>query len=170
VEEDLFGQLTGDLSVSVAVNGTFGARAEVADPQAFAETVDRVAQALPQLGAGLGVTDVASRGGLFEARLANGGRFVFGVRDDVFVAGSNAARAGAMASQQPEDVSGANGSLVLSADAEQVALQVLRQVAPQLGLGGLFGGGLFARPLDELNGSVATSTDGMRGSFSLTVD
>jgi Protein of unknown function (DUF3352) len=170
VDEDLFGQLTGDLSVSAAVDGTFGARAEVEDPEAFAETVERVAQALPQLGAGLGVTDVARRGGLFEARLADGGRFVFGVRDDVFVAGSNPARAAAMASSQPEDVSGATGSLVMSADAEQVALQVLRQVAPELGLGGMFGGGLFARPLDELNGSVATSTDGMRGSFSLTVD
>jgi Protein of unknown function (DUF3352) len=170
VEEDLFGQLTGDLSVSAAVNGAFGARAEVEDPEAFAETVERVAQALPQLGAGLGVTDIARRGGLFEARLADGGRFVFGVRDDVFVAGSDVARAGAMASRQPEDVSGASGSLVVSADAEQVALQVLRQVAPELGLGGIFGGGLFARPLDELNGSVATSTDGMRGSFSLTVD
>ena len=170
VDEDLFGQLTGDLSVSAAVDGAFGARAEVEDPEAFARTVERVAQALPQLGAGLGITDVSPRGGLYEAQLADGGRFVFGVRGDVFVAGSNAARAGAMASRQPEDVSGANGSLVMSADAEQVALQVLRQVAPELGLGGIFGGGLFARPLDELNGSVATSTGGMRGSFSLTLD
>jgi Protein of unknown function (DUF3352) len=170
VDEDLFGQLTGDLSVSAAVNGAFGARAEVEDPQTFEQTVERVAQALPQLGEGLGVTDIARRGDLFEARLADGGRFVFGVVDDVFVAGSNAARARAMASRQPEDVSGANGSLVVSADAEQVALQVLRQVAPELGLGGIFGGELFASPLDELNGSVATSTDAMRGSFSLTVD
>jgi Protein of unknown function (DUF3352) len=170
VDEDVFGQLTGDLSVSVAVDGAFGARAEVADPDAFAETVDRLADALPQLGAGLGVTDVARRGSLYEARLADGGRFVFGVRDEVFVAGTNPARALAMSSGQPEDVSGAGGSLVMSADAEQVALQVLRQVAPELGLGGIFGGGLFARPLDELSGSVATSTNGMRGSFSLTLD
>jgi hypothetical protein len=170
VDEDLFGQLTGDLSVSAAVSGAFGARAEVEDPEAFARTVERVAQALPQLGGGLGITDVSPRGGLYEARLADGGRFVFGVRGDVFVAGSNPARAAAMASRQPEDVSGANGSLVMSANAEQVALQVLRQVAPELGLGGIFGGGLFARPLDELNGSVATSTGVMRGSFSLTLD
>jgi hypothetical protein len=170
LDEDLFGQLTGDLSVSVAVNGAFAARAQVEDPGTFAETVERVAQALPRLGAGLGVTDVTRRGDLFEARLVDGDRFVFGVVEEVFVVGSNAARARAMASQQPEDVSGASGSLVVSADAEQVALQVLRQVAPELGLGGIFGGGLFARPLDELNGSVATSTDGMRGSFSLTVD
>jgi Protein of unknown function (DUF3352) len=170
VDEDVFGQLTGDLSVSLAVDGGFGARAEVADPDAFADTVDRLAEALPQLGAGLGVTDVSRRGALYEARLADGGRFVFGMRDDVFVAGSNPARALAMSSQQPEDVSGASGSLVTSADAEQVALQVLRQLAPEMGLGGIFGGGLFARPLDELSGSLATSTNGMRGSFSLTLD
>ena len=170
VDEDLFGQLDGDLSVSVAVDGAFGARAEVVDPDAFAETVDRLAEALPQLGAGLGVTDVARRGDLYEARLADGGRFAFGVRGDVFVAGSGPARAAAMASRQPEDVSGANGSLVMSADAQQVAIEVLERVAPELGLGGIFGGGLFARPLDELSGSVVTSTDGMRGSFSLTLD
>jgi hypothetical protein len=170
VDEDLVGQLTGDLSVSAAVNGAFGARVEVADPEAFAETVERVAQALPRLGEGLGITDVRRRGDLYEARLADGGRFFFGVRSDVFVAGSDPVRAGAMASRQPEDVSEASGSLVMSADAEQVALQVLDQFAPQLGLGGIFGGGLFARPLDELSGSVATSTSGMRGSFSLTLD
>jgi hypothetical protein len=170
VDEDVIGQLTGDLSVSLTVDGAFGARAEVADPEAFTETVDRLADALPQLGAGLGVTDVARRGNLYEARLADGGRFVFGVRDGVFVAGSGPARALAMASSQPEDVSGASGSLVMSADAEEVALQILRQLAPNLGIGGIFGGGLFARPLDELSGSVATSTAGMRGSFSLTLD
>ena len=38
------------------------------------------------------------------------------------------------------------------------------------GLTGLLGGGLFARPLDELSGSVSSSTDGMRGRFSLTLD
>jgi hypothetical protein len=170
VDEDLFGQLTGDLSVSVSVEGAFGARAEVADPEAFAETVDRLAEALPQLGAGLGVTDVARSGDLYEARLADGGRFVFGTSGDVFVAGSDAARARRMASRDPEEVSDANGSLVMAADAQEVAVRVLEQVAPQLGLGGIFGGGLFARPLDELTGSVATSTDGMRGSFRLTLD
>jgi hypothetical protein len=170
VDEDVFGQLTGDLSVSVAVDGSFGARAEVGDAGAFARTVDRLADALPQLGAGLGVTDVSRRGDLYEARLADGGRFFFGVRGDVFVAGSSPARAAAMASRDPEEVAGAAGSLVTAADAQQVAMQVIEQVAPELGLGGIFGGGLFARPLDELIGSVATSTDGMRGSFSLTLD
>jgi len=170
LDEDVFGQLTGDLSISVAVDGSFAARAEVADPDAFAETVDRLADALPQLGSGLGVTDVRRSGELYEARLAGGGRFVFGMSEGAFVAADDAVRARRYAAQEPEEVSDANGSLAVAADAQQVALQVLEQVAPQLGLGGLFGGNLFARPLDDLTGSVATSADGMRGSFSLTLD
>ena len=155
VDEDLFGELTGDLSVSAAVDGAFGARAEVEDPDAFADTVERVAQALPQLGGGLGSPTwrraaTSTRPGWPTAAGSSSA-----CCSGVFVAGSDPARARAMASRQPEDVSGAGGSLVMSADAEQVALQVLRQVAPELGLGGIFGGGLFARPLDELNGSVS---------------
>ena len=170
LDEDLFGQLTGDLSVSVAVDGAFGARAEVEDADAFARTVDRLADALPELGSGLGVTGVSPRGDLYEARLAGGGRFAFGMSDGVFVVASDAQRARELASRQPGEVSGASGSLVMSADAEQLATQVLEQFAPELGLGGIFGAGLFTRPLDDLSGSVTTSSEGMRGSFSLTLD
>ena len=92
LDEDLFGQLTEDLSVSLSVNGSFAARSEVRSPEAFARTVDKVARALPQFGSGLGVTDVRRRGDLYEARLANGGRFFFGMRNDAFVAASDAAR------------------------------------------------------------------------------
>jgi hypothetical protein len=132
--------------------------------------VDKVARALPQFGSGLGVTDVRRRGDLYEARLANGGRFFFGMRNDAFVAASDAARARRVGSAEPSSVDGAEGSLVMTGDAEQVALQVIEQIGPQLGLTGLLGGGLLARPLDELSGSVSSSTDGMRGRFSLTLD
>jgi uncharacterized protein DUF3352 len=166
VDKDLFGQLTGDLAVSVAVDGAFGARAEVADPAAFGKTVDRLADALPQLGAGLGVTGVSRRGDLYEARLANGGRFAFGMADGAFVAGSDVKRALAAGSAQPEDVPDAKGSLVTAASAQELAIQILDRFAPDLGLGG----SLFAGPLKDLSGSVVTTTDGMRGSFSLTLD
>jgi hypothetical protein len=170
VDEDVVGQLTGDLSISVALDGAFSARADVADPDAFAGTVDRLAETLPQLGAGQGVTDVRRRGELYEARLANGDRFVFGMSGDVFVATSNAARAQRFASQEPEEVPDASGSVAMTADAERLALQVLRQIGPQLGFDALLGGNLFAGPLDELTGSMVTETGGMRGSFSLTLD
>jgi hypothetical protein len=170
LDEDIFGQLTEDLSVSVAVNGSFGARAEVRSPAAFGDTVEKLAGALPELGSGLGVTGVRRSGDLYEARLADGGRFFFGMRGDVFVAASDAARARELGSREPSAVEGAEGSFVVAADAEQVALQVIEQLQSQLGAAGLLGGGLFARPLDELSGSVSSSTDGMRGRFSLTLD
>ncbi len=170
VDEDIFGQLTGDMSLTVALNGSFGARVEVESPAAFADTVDEVARALPQLGSGLGVTEVRRNGNLYEAQLADGGRFFFGMRNGVFVAASEAARALELAAAEPSPVDGAEGSLVMAADAEQVALQAIEQLGPQLGFGGLLGGGLFARPLEDLSGSVSSSTDGMRGRFSLTLD
>jgi hypothetical protein len=170
LDEDLFGQLTGAMSVSVAVNGSFGARAEVKSPDAFADTVDKVADALPQLGSSLGVTRERRRGELYEAQLADGGRFFFGMRNDVFVTASDSARALRLGSQKPTSVDGAEGSLVMAADAEQVALRVIERLGPQLGVPGVFGGGLFARPLDEVSGSVSSSTEGMRGRFSLTLD
>jgi Protein of unknown function (DUF3352) len=169
LDQDLFAQLNGDLSVSVAVDGSFGARAEVEDPAAFARTVDKVAEGLPELGSSLGVIGVRARGELYEARLSDGGRFVFGVRNDVFVAASTAERALEVSTREPEAVEGAEGSLVMAADAEQVALAVLEQLQSQLGATGLFGG-LFARPLDALTGSVTSSTDGMRGRLSLSLD
>jgi hypothetical protein len=170
VDRDLIGQLTGDLSISVAVDGSFAAREEPKDPDAFARTVDKLAASLPRVASGLGVTDVARRGKLYEARLSDGGRFVFGVTNGVFVAASDAARARRLASQEPQAVQGAIGSLVLSADAQQVAAQLLEQLAPGLGLPPVFPVGMFARPLRDLTGSVSSSSDGMKGRFSLTLD
>lgn len=170
VDEDVFAQLTENLSMSVALDGSFGARAEVKSPGAFADTVDKVAEALPQLGSNLGVTDVSKAGDLWVAELQSGGRLFFGMRNDVFVAASDEARALELGSQEPTEVDGAEGSLVMAADAEAVALQLIDQLGPQLGVGGLLGGGLFARPLENLSGSVSSSTEGMRGSVSLTLD
>ena len=170
VDEDLFGQLAGDLSVSLALDGSFGARAEVDDPQAFGETIDTIAQALPQLGAGVGIADVRRAGDLWEATLADGDRFFFGVSDGAFVAAGTRARALELAGVRPAAVGGAEGSLVMAADAERVALQLIEQLGSQLGGLGAFGGGLFARQLDELTGSMESSRDGMRGRLRLTLD
>jgi hypothetical protein len=170
VDEDIVGQLSGDLAISVALDGGFAARAEPRDAEAFGDTVAKLAGALPELGSGLGVTGVSRRGDFFEAQLSGGGRFVFGMRNGVFVAASDAARARAMASQQPGAVEGANGSLVMSADAEELAAQLLVALGPALGLPEQLPVGLFARPFDDLTGSVVSSTDGMKGKFSLTLD
>jgi hypothetical protein len=170
VDEDIVGQLSGDLAISVGVGGGFAARAEPRDPEAFADTVAKLAGALPDLGSGLGVTGVLRRGDFFEARLRGGGRFVFGMSEGAFVAASDAARAREIAAQQPGPVEGANGSLVMSADAEELAARLLVALAPALGLPDQLPVGLFARPFDDLTGSVVSSTGGMKGKFSLTLD
>jgi hypothetical protein len=92
------------------------------------------------------------------------------MRNGAFVVASDRDRALELGTQQPTEVDGAEGSLVMAADAEQVGLRLIQQLGPQLGAGGVFGGGLFARPLDRLSGSASSSTDGMRGRFSLTLD
>ena len=74
-----------------------------------------------------------------------------------------------MAAAEPEAVEGASGSLVVRADAEGIARQVIAQIAPQFGIPDPFVP-VLARPFDELRGSVTTSTDGMQGKFSLTLD
>jgi hypothetical protein len=169
VDRDLFGQLTGNISVTATIEGDFSVRAEVKDPQAFGATVNKVADMLPQLGSGLGIESVRKRGDLYEARLESGDVAVFGMAGDALVVATSAERWRAMADATPEPVEGGKGSLVLSADAEGIARQVFAELLPQFGVPDPLVP-VFARPFDELRGSVATSTDGMQGKFSLTLD
>jgi hypothetical protein len=169
IDKDVIAQLTGNLSASVTIQGDFAARADVKDPTAFAKTVDKVAKALPQLGSTLGIQSVRRSGDLYEARLSGGSTFVFGMANDSLVVASDAARAHSMAAAQPEAVPGASGSLVLSADAEGIARQLLAKIAPQFGIPAPLIP-VFARPFNELNGWVTTSTDGLKGKLSLTLD
>ncbi|MEA2332572.1 MAG: hypothetical protein QOH58_2710 [Thermoleophilaceae bacterium] len=166
VERDLVAQLTGNLSFSASIDGQFGARAEVKDPDAFAKTLDKVVKGLPELGV---AESVRRAGDLYELRTADGAGFVFGMAGGAFVVGTDAARAAAVAAAQPEPVEGASGSVVVRADAEGIARQLLEQIGPAFGIpDGV--APLLARPLNELRGSVASSTDGMTGKFSLTLD
>jgi hypothetical protein len=175
IDDDLVGQLTGDAAMSFAVDGKYAIRSELKDPAAFERTLRKVADVLPQIARSAGAGDVAlakpRRGSDFYA-LADrkGDSVVFGVVNDVFVLANDPARAGRLASESPREVPGAKGAVTVSADAEQLARAALAQAAPQLGLGGLFGTGLFTAPLKELNGSVSSSPDGMRGSFELSLD
>lgn len=169
IDKDLIAQLTGNLSVSATIAGDFAARAEVKDPAAFTKTVDKVAKALPELGSTLGVESVRRSGDLYEVRLSGGSSFVFGMAQDSLVVASDPARAHAIAGSQPEAVPGASGSLVLSADAEGIARQILAKIAPQFGIPDPVVP-VFARPFNELHGWVTTSTDGLKGKLSLTLD
>jgi Protein of unknown function (DUF3352) len=169
IDKDLIAQLTGNLSVSATIAGDFAARADVKDPAAFTKTVDKVAKALPELGSTLGVEAVRRSGDLYEVRLSGGSSFFFGMAQNSLVVGSDAARAHAIAAAQPEAVPGASGSLVVSADAEGIARQILAKIAPQFGIPDAIVP-VFARPFNELHGWVTTSTDGLKGKLSLTLD
>jgi hypothetical protein len=177
LDNDLIGQLTGNVAATVALDGGFGVRSELKDPKKFEQTLAKVADVLPSFaeGAGFGKVRLTKPGPgqpFYTLRQQGGGAVTFGVAGDVLVVASNGKRAAALAKAQPADVPDANGSVTLSADAAQLALQLLRQYGDQLGLGdvGSLGAGLLTRPLTDLNGWVSSSTDELRGKLTLGVE
>jgi uncharacterized protein DUF3352 len=177
LDDDLIGQLTGNVSASVSIDGKFGVRAELKDPQAFERTLAKVADVLPSFaeGAGFGTVGLSKPKGsqkFYALAQPDGDGVVFGVIDDVLVVANDPARADDLASAEPTPVPGAKGSVVLSANAEQIVSTLLGQFGPALGLGDLggLGGALFTRPLGDLNGYMSASTDELRGKFTLAID
>jgi hypothetical protein len=177
LDDDLIAQLTGNVSSSVSTDGKFGVRAQLKDPQAFKRTLAKVADVLPSFaeGAGFGPVGLAKpKGGedFYALSQPDGDTVVFGVVDDVLVVANDPARAGRIAGQQPTAVSGAKGSVVVSADAEELVNTLLAQLGPALGLGdlGALGGALFTRPLGDLSGFVSASPDELRGKLTLAID
>jgi hypothetical protein len=177
LDEDLVGQLTGNTSASVALDGGFGVRAELRDPQEFDRTLEQVSDVLPSFAQGAGFGDVTltkprGSGGFYTLTDAGGGTVVFGVVDEVLVVASDRARAQELATLEPSPVEGARGSAVMGADAEELANAIIAEIGPAFGipdLGGL-GSGLITGPLDELNGSVSASPDEISGKLTLSVD
>jgi hypothetical protein len=173
LDRDLIGQLDGDTAISFALDGKFGVRAALKDPAALKKTLAKVADLLPRFAKGAGAGHVAiakpkSGGDFYALADRDGNSIVFGVVDDVFVAATDPSRARRLAGEDPSAVSGAQGSVAMGADAEQLARTALAGLAPQLA--GPFGTGLFTAPLKELNGSLSATQDGMRGSFELSFD
>ena len=167
VDRDLIGQLTGDLAVSVSLDGRFGARAELEDPRAFETALRQTVRELPALGTAQGrITPPPPGGDLYTFSEPDGDRVAFGVVDEVFVLSNDRARARELASASPREVSGAEGSIVFAANAEAVANEVVGQGG---GLEGL-AGRLVTRPLGLAIGYVRAETDGLSGSFRLEID
>ena len=177
LDDDLVGQLTGNISASVSIDGKFGVRSELKDPQAFERTLAKVADVLPSFaeGAGFGTVGLSKpRAGedFYALAQADGDSVVFGVVDEMLVVANDPARASRLASEEPADVPGARGSVAVSADAEQIVRTLLEQFGPALGIPdiGGFGTGLITQPLGDLNGHVSASTDELRGKFSLAIE
>jgi hypothetical protein len=173
VDDDLFGQLDGDISVAFNVEGGFGARGELKDPAAFRKTLEDLAPVLPSMveGAtgGFGpprLEKPSGADGLYRLRQPGGETIAFGVVNDVLVVSNNPDRAQELAGADPEQVEGASGALAFRVNAEALADAVLSQLG---GLEGL-GGRLFTGPLGDITGSIESSGDGLRGSFTLGID
>ena len=177
LDDDLIGQLTGNLSATVSIGGAFGVRSELKDPQAFERTLAKVADVLPSFAEGAGFGTVAlskpkAGGDFYALAQPDGDTVIFGVVDDVLVVANNARRAAQLADEDPTAVDGASGSVALSADAEQIVNTLLRQFGPAFGipdLGGL-GAGLLTAPLGDLTGHVESSPDDLRGKLSLAIE
>ena len=177
LDDDLIGQLTGNVSASIAIDGGFGMRAELNDPRAFERTLAKVADVLPSFaaGAGLGSVRLAKPSGgrdFYALSQRNGGSVVFGVADDVLVVASGPRRASALANEEPTSVPGASGSVVAGADAERLVNTLLQEFGSEFGIPdlGALATGLLARPFGDLNGSVSASTDELRGKLTLGFD
>jgi uncharacterized protein DUF3352 len=176
LDDDLIGQLTGNLSATVALDRGFGVRSELKDPEAFRRTLAKVADVLPSFaeGAGFGrMTLVKPKAGedFYVLRQPDGDSVVFGVMDGSLVVASSIARAVAVARTDPTDVPGASGSVVVGADAERLVGSFLERYGSTFGLPdiGALGTGLLTRPLGDLNGSVSASTSELRGKFTLAI-
>ena len=112
LDDDLIAQLTGNVSATVALDGGFGVRAELKDPQAFEKTLAKVADVLPSFAEGAGFGTVAlskpKAGQKFYALAQpDGDAVIFGVVNGVLVVANDAKRAAAVAAAEPADVPGA---------------------------------------------------------------
>jgi hypothetical protein len=177
LDEDLVGQLTGDVSASVALDGGFGLRAELDDPPAFERTLEQVSDVLPSFaqGAGFGRVELSKPSGrddFYELSSPEGGAVVFGVVSEALVVASDRARAEDLATREPSPVPDARGSAVLGADAEQLANALIAEFGAAFGIPdlGALGTGLITGPLGDLNGSLSASPDELRGKLTLAVD
>ena len=79
------------------------------------------------------------------------------------------ALAGRLATAPATPVQGAQGSLVMSADAEKLANAIIRQLGAKLGPAVSLFGTRFTAPLGPLTASVKSTTAGMSGKLSLAI-
>jgi hypothetical protein len=177
IDDDLIGQLTGDLAASIAPDGGFGVRAEIESPEALTRTLAKLADVLPSFaeGAGFGSVTVekpAGGEGIYTFSQADGDDIGFGVVDGVLVVTDDPDEAEELAGEEPEPVDGAEGAVAMRSDAEELAGALIEEYGSMFGLSGLEGLGaqLFTGPLGDLSGSLSASPDGLRGRVMLAIE
>jgi hypothetical protein len=176
LEQDFFGQMEDGLAISSNVrNGKFGARAELSDPEAFEQTLEEMSEVLPNViegivGEKVGFAKPKAGEDFYAVATADGDQIVYGVVDGVFVLSNAPAIAGSLAADDTRAVPGAEGSVVMSVDAELLGDLLIGQIPGGLGIVDRLKAEIGTRPLDELTGSLESSTEALSGSFKLTLD
>jgi hypothetical protein len=164
VDRDLIGQLSGNASLSVAIDGKAALRADLRDSAAAAATIKKVAPRLVSIARGRGKTiTLSSAGNLYVLTQPNGKKVVFGVIGNSFVLANDAARAAQIGAESPSAVSGAKGSLVVYSDARALA----NAVAAKRGQG--VAAQIVTSALGDLTGAVQTETSGITGQVKLQI-
>ena len=167
VDEDVLAQLTGNVAAVVSIDGDFGARAELADADAFEGTLAKIMDGLPRFADGVTVTQPKQGSNFYGVADQDGDSFAVGIADDALVVANTAQLAADVATRGLVDAEGQDGAFVASADAEQLVNAALAKFRG--GLAGLTGG-LVTGPLGELSQSVESSTDGLSGHLELNID
>lgn len=173
IDQDLLGRLEGDVSAAVSPDGRFGLRAVAAEPERLTRALDKLGKALPDLlesavGEPLGYAAPKAGEDFYALGTTRGDSVVYGVVDGIFVLANDTRRASRLPQAETVAVDGAEGSVAVRADAQQLAQQAIGQASG--GVGGALGGALVAGPLDELTASMAAETDGLSGRLELTFD
>jgi hypothetical protein len=172
LNRDLAGRLGKSGAVAIdPLNGQWAARLLVRDPAGLKASLGKLAMALPDLAAALGVPSLGvgtpGEGLNFYALARPGGKsVVFGVVGGALVAASEPSRAAALASEATHPAPDLPGSLIVLVDAKKLAARYLSRQ-----LGGLAGlvAPLAIESLQDLTGGAAVDRNGLTGSFKLTV-
>lgn len=169
LQRDLIAHIGDVGAASFPLDKPYVARADLKDPDAFAETLAKLAAELPGAARGdIGFTIEPGGGEGFYRLNADRGRQLFvGVVGDHVALGDEPGRARDFAAEQSSPVPGARGSLAFFADGESVANAIIEREAS--GALALFGQ-LATEPLGDLRGWVETTPTGMTGHADLKIE
>jgi len=167
VDDDVLAQLSGDVSALVDLEGRFGVRAELDDPDAFEQTLAKIMEELPGFSGDITVTKPKTGDRFYGFATSDGQTYAVGVANGALVLANNSVMASEVATRDLVDAEDQEGAFVGAADAEQLTNAALAQFAG--GLEGL-GGSLFTGPLGDLLTSASASTEGLSGHLELKVE
>ncbi len=172
VQKDIAAQFSGDTSAIIELGGDFAFRSAVEDANSLEQSLSKLVEGSPRLAQALGIGKVGRSspkdgGELFALSTEGGRRVTFGVVKGVFIAGNEAGLVADAAARKATSVPGASGAIAVSGDGAELAKAIIGEGG---GLEDQIGGELFTAPLGELNGSLQTSPDGLRGGVKLEIE